>query len=178
VNSSYKFAMLSILAMTIAMLFIDFKFDTLFAQSGNTLGQDGEGDNEASQIESSSQETDQNSMCVSGDTTELGCNNLSSEENNRVQEDGTSLNGKIYVVQGPSVTPESRGEATSSANCNSGDTIISGFFSVSEDFNPTFFREITENLDPESNEYSIFIKAASDGDDYTLIGNAVCFDNP
>jgi hypothetical protein len=174
----YKFTMLSILAMTIAMFSVDFsKIDFVSAQNGNTLGQEGDG-NEASQSDETSQETSQNSMCVSGDTTELGCNNLSSEENNRVQEDRNSLNGKIYVVQGPSVTPESRGEATSSANCNSGDSIISGFFSVSEDFNPTFFRAITENLDPESNEYSIFIKAASDGDDYTLIGNAVCFDNP
>ncbi len=42
------------------------------------MGQEGEG-NEASQSENNSQETNQNSMCVAGESTSLSCNNLSSE---------------------------------------------------------------------------------------------------
>jgi hypothetical protein len=78
VNYSYKFTILSILAITIVVFLLDFsKLDT-YAQGGNTLGQEGDG-NEASQTESNSQDTNQNSMCVSGDSTALSCNNLSSE---------------------------------------------------------------------------------------------------
>lgn len=46
--------------------------------NNNVIGQDGDG-NEASQIDETSQETNQNSMCVSGESTSLSCNNLSSE---------------------------------------------------------------------------------------------------
>lgn len=42
------------------------------------MGQDGD-HNDVSQSDTSSQETNQNSMCVSGDITSLSCNNLSSE---------------------------------------------------------------------------------------------------
>jgi hypothetical protein len=46
--------------------------------NNNVIGQEGDG-NEASQSDETSQKTDQNSMCVSGETTSLSCNNLSSE---------------------------------------------------------------------------------------------------
>lgn len=46
--------------------------------NNNVIGQDGEG-NEASQSDETFQSTNQDSMCVSGDSTRLSCNNLSSE---------------------------------------------------------------------------------------------------
>jgi hypothetical protein len=46
--------------------------------NNNVIGQDGEG-NEASQSDETSQSTNQDSMCVSGDSTTSSCNNLSSE---------------------------------------------------------------------------------------------------
>ena len=46
--------------------------------NNNVIGQNGD-ENEASQSEETSQETNQNSMCVSGESTSLSCNNLSSE---------------------------------------------------------------------------------------------------
>lgn len=55
-------------------------FETAYSQNGNTIGQDGDG-NEAYQSEDSSQDTNQNTMCVSGESTSLSCNNLSSESN-------------------------------------------------------------------------------------------------
>src|SRR5688500_18007242 len=53
-------------------------FEFIFAQHGNTLGQKGDGNN-AFQSKENTQNTDQNSMCVSGESTSLSCNNLSSE---------------------------------------------------------------------------------------------------
>ena len=64
--------------------------DSVFGQNGNSLGQEGDG-NGASQSESSTQSTNQNSMCVSGESTSLSCNNLASESI------GTSIPGD----QGP-----------------------------------------------------------------------------
>lgn len=99
-NYGYKFAIMSILAMAIAMFSIDFsKLDFVSAQNGNTLGQDGDG-NEASQSESSSQETNQDSMCVSGESTSLSCNNLSSE----------SIGASVPGEEGPQGPPGPQGE--------------------------------------------------------------------
>ncbi|ALI37238.1 Collagen triple helix repeat (20 copies) [Candidatus Nitrosocosmicus oleophilus] len=70
---------LSILIIGISFGFVDSSMSNLvFGQSGNSLGQKGEG-NKASQSETSSQETNQNSMCVSGESTSQSCNNLSGQ---------------------------------------------------------------------------------------------------
>jgi hypothetical protein len=74
-------------------------FELVFAQNGNTLGQEGDG-NEASQTENSSQETIQNGMCVSGESTSLSCNNLSSE----------SIGASAPGEQGPEGPPGPQGE--------------------------------------------------------------------
>jgi hypothetical protein len=80
VDFGYKVAILSILGITIAIYPMDFsEFDFVFAQGGNAVGQDGDGYDESSQRESNVQNTDENSMCVSGESTALSCNNLSSE---------------------------------------------------------------------------------------------------
>ncbi|WP_196777437.1 collagen-like protein [Candidatus Nitrosocosmicus hydrocola] len=84
-------------------------FDNALAQSdddnsdNNVIGQSGNGDNEASQSETSSQETRQNSMCVSGESTSLSCNNLSSESI------GASVPGE-EGPQGPEGPPGPQGE--------------------------------------------------------------------
>lgn len=79
-NSNYKVAIISILTISIAILLIDSsKFEVfIYAQNGNTLGQERD-ENDAFQSDESSQATNQNSMCVSGESTSLSCNNLSSE---------------------------------------------------------------------------------------------------
>lgn len=101
VNYGYKFAILSILTLTIAMFSGDSsKVEDVLAQKGNTLGQEGEG-NDASQSKSSSQDTNQNSMCISGDSTSLSCNNLSSE----------SIGASVPGEQGPEGPPGPQGEA-------------------------------------------------------------------
>ncbi len=57
-------AILLITVTIITLIPIDFsRINFVFGQSGNTLAQEGV-DNEASQSELSSQETNQNSMCV------------------------------------------------------------------------------------------------------------------
>jgi hypothetical protein len=84
-NNGNKFMILFVLISSIGISSMSYAFDEkAFAQSdgdsnnNNVIGQEGEG-NKASQSESSSQETNQNSMCVSGESTSLSCNNLSSE---------------------------------------------------------------------------------------------------
>jgi hypothetical protein len=79
VKNGYKISIFFIMIMSLFVIpmYVN-PFNIIFAQSGNILGQDGDG-NEASQNDSSSQETNQNSMCVSGESTSLSCNNLSSE---------------------------------------------------------------------------------------------------
>ena len=67
------------LGITVALVPIDFSINEfVYAQNGNTLGQEGDG-NSASQSEENSQSAKQDSMCVSGEITSLSCNNLSSE---------------------------------------------------------------------------------------------------
>jgi hypothetical protein len=104
-----KFIMLSILVSTCLMSSMGLmSFEQSFAQSedddvnnsnNNVIGQEGDG-NEASQNEETSQETNQNSMCVSGESTSLSCNNLSSEGNS------ASVPGE----QGPPGPPGPQGE--------------------------------------------------------------------
>lgn len=80
-----------VVLLAIALMPLNFaNLNLVFAQSGNSLGQAGDG-NEASQSESSSQDTNQNSMCVSGESTSLSCNNLSSE----------SIGASVPGEQGP-----------------------------------------------------------------------------
>lgn len=83
--------MLSILLSSIFMINTGvISFEESFAQreeddedivnnsNNNVISQEGDG-NEASQSDETSQSTNQNSMCVSGESTSLSCNNLSSE---------------------------------------------------------------------------------------------------
>ena len=73
--------------------------DFVFAQSGNSLAQEGD-DNGASQSDPSSQKAEQDTMCISGETTSLSCNNLTSENIDSQDRDDEqrpmSIQGKIY----------------------------------------------------------------------------------
>jgi hypothetical protein len=73
--------------------------DDVNNNNNHVIGQDGEG-NEASQSENSSQENNQNSMCVSGEITSLSCNNLSSE----------TIGASVPGEQGPQGPPGATGE--------------------------------------------------------------------
>ncbi len=139
------------------------------------MGQDGVGSSEASQSPSSSQEANQNTMCVSEEIASLSCNNLSTGDIRGVQDDKNSMLGMIYVIQGSSGTGTR--EASSTASCNSGDYIISGFFSVSTDTASLTFKSILENLDPENNNYTIKVSSNPE-ESLIVIAYAVCFDNP
>lgn len=76
----FKLTVLSVLLIIVSFVPMDFSnYGFVYGQSNaNSLGQEGDG-NEASQSENGSQEVNQNSMCVSGESTSLSCNNLSSE---------------------------------------------------------------------------------------------------
>ena len=84
------FALISSIALTCMSIEKSFAQSDNNSNNNNALGQEGEG-NKAAQSESSSQDTNQNSMCVSGGSTSLSCNNLSSE----------SIGASIPGEQGP-----------------------------------------------------------------------------
>jgi hypothetical protein len=94
VNYGNSIALLFILVIVVTFIPMEFSKVNFVIAQGNTLGQEGDG-NKASQSQSSSQSTNQNSMCVSGETTALSCNNLSSE----------SIGASVSGQQGP-VGPE------------------------------------------------------------------------
>lgn len=80
VKFEIKVIILSAFIMSVALSLMSIQKS--FAQSddsdNNAIGQKGEG-NKASQSDEKSHDTNHNSMCVSGDSTSLSCNNLSSE---------------------------------------------------------------------------------------------------
>lgn len=81
VNFDKRLMVLSILMSSVIPSFIS--IETSFAQSNdsdnNIRGQYGEG-NDASQSDSNSESSNQDSMCVSGDSTVFSCNSLSRED--------------------------------------------------------------------------------------------------
>ena len=86
--------------------------ELIFAQNedNNVIGQEGDG-NDASQSEEESQETDQNSQCVSGDSNYFGCNDGSSNgiDTNKQGAPGMGFpviisNDNIYVRDGNRAT--------------------------------------------------------------------------
>lgn len=185
--------MLSIVVMAIAMFSIDSScLNIVLAQSGNNLGLDGDDDNDTSQPETSSQEANHHSMCVSGDITSLSCNNLSSESigdyalgpKGPTGEKGDrgpqgpagpqSLVGKIYTAE--QVTDDtSPFEAFS--QCDPGDYAISGV---------TYYRYLGDTVAPlaflqtgQSSLDSWGIAATPlMEDDFEVFAMAYCFDNP
>lgn len=153
--------------------------DLVFAQSGNTLGQEGEG-NEASRSESTSEDNNQNSMCVSGESTSLSCNNLSNQATgafNPDEQGPQSMAGKIYEVIGP--TSQSLSSATSDAFCSKGDSVISGGFKsgvIGNDFlnaNPEL-----DSIMLDSDNWRVFSSGGAGIGVIKVTAYAYCFDNP
>lgn len=107
-NIDKKFMILSVLISSIVLSSIGFiSFEKSFAQSdnddpdsrnNNVIGQEGDG-NEASQSDETTQSTNQNSMCVSGESTSLSCNNLS----------GQGIGASVPGERGPSGPQGERG---------------------------------------------------------------------
>jgi hypothetical protein len=163
--------------------------DFIFAQSGNSLSQEGDG-NEASQSDEYSQNSNQNSMCVSGESTSSSCNNLSSESTGAHGQDEQgpagprgekgdkgpegpagvqSINGKAYKITGKAAGD---GE-TSTAKCKEGDTVISGGFKLFKDSSTYEFRL---NSVPTDDLDGWEVSASGGRADVTPV--AICFDNP
>jgi hypothetical protein len=173
---------LFILGIAMTLVPMDFStVDFIFAQSGNTLGQDGDG-NEASQSEESSQSTNQNSMCVSGESTSLSCNNLSSdsigasvpgEQGATGPEGPQSMEGKAYSVVGETATGNDS-PTTSTANCESGDTVMGGGYDIT-----IIALENTENIHSgPANGMTGWTATIDVHGTIGITAIAVCFDNP
>lgn len=99
VKISFIVVVVSILLIGISFGLNTSKLDLVYSQSGNTLGQEGDG-KDASQSENSLQETSQNSLCVSGERTSLSCNNLS----------GQNMGNGQQGEQGPAGPPGQQGD--------------------------------------------------------------------
>lgn len=131
----FEFKILLIAAILILTSFILSDNRLIHAQSGNTIGQEGDG-NEVSQSIESIQSSNQNSLCVSGESTSLSCNNLSGQRNGLGQrgEEGTqgpsgpqSISGSTYYASTVADdTPGSDGSFSADSVCQAGDTVISG----------------------------------------------------
>jgi len=152
--------------------------ESVLAQSDNTLGQDGDG-NVASQSGPNSQETSQNNMCVSGESTSLSCNNLSSENTYRQTRDNgqspLSLQGMIY--QKSNTTFESTDRVyTTSVSCNPGDTAISSNFKLDGIASNAPSHILKNTLDIPNNQATLEVFALAGASSITVYIN--CFDNP
>lgn len=259
---------LPVLLLGVAYIPMNFSnVDSVYAQ-GNSLGQGRDG-NEGSQSDSRSQTSNQNSMCVSGESTSLSCNNLSSERigasvpgeqgsegpagpqgepgprgppgatgergpeglqgekgdtgatgpigpagaqgpqgavgpigpqgpkgdtgsigatgatgpqgpqgvsGAQVPAGPQSVAGKIYTVPGNQVNAIEPDFTKSVAKCNTGDSVISGFFNVGSNNNPGTFKRITETI-PAADQYTVEF-SDNNGDSVSFRGFALCFDNP
>ena len=144
------------------------------AQShGNALAQGGDGDNEASQREEKSQLTNQKAMCVSGESTSLSCNNLSSENIDRhvdkdVQ-DPISMEGRIYQTEGET---DATSPYVSRASCNEGDSALSGYYHVTFNRIPLSLEETLS-----SSDYAVSMPLSQEPGSKIQVF-VQCFDNP
>ncbi len=192
-----------------------------FGKPSNVVGQGGENtDNESIQKQKSSQDTDQNNQCVSGDSTVFSCNSSSSENmgNAGPGQQGppgppgppgpkgdtgaqgpegpvgpqgiqgpigpqgiqgppgiTTLVGSTYVVVGPAKTsgPGADASETSQADCNPGDTVLSGGYSIDPTSGGGGFRGV-HTLPVGTTGWTTTVL----GPAQTVQTFAVCFNNP
>lgn len=78
----------------------------VFAQSGNSIGLQGDG-NEVSQSDENPQGSSQNSMCVSGESVSLSCNDLSGQNIGSAEGSSTGPVGP----QGPQEIPANKDQS-------------------------------------------------------------------
>jgi len=191
--------MLSILLSSIVLSSIGLvSFEQSFAQreeddddvhnsNNNVIGQDDDG-NEASQSDETSQSSNQNSICVSGESVSLSCNNLSSELSGVgiPGEQGPagppsappSLAGNVYLVIGNPVNAPPY--EVSTASCKEGDTLVSGYGSGGVKSPDSAIGEILNQASLAENQFVYSITPAGNIDDQgaTYFASAICFDNP
>lgn len=179
---------LSVLMSSIVLSIIS--GETTFAQSdddsdgnNNVIGQDGDGD-EASQSDEKSQNSDPNSMCVSGESVSLSCNNLASKNiggtNGADSLDPFSLRSiadNVYNVTGETVRAGSSDYVTATANCEIGDTVISGGFDITTGYQFFGVTDIKDGPTSDLNGWQVVLRAGHNLA-VQFAANAVCFDNP
>ena len=148
--------------------------DLVFAQSSNSLAQEGD-DNEASESEEKSQDSNQNSMCVSGESVSLSCNNLSSEQGSKETAETQSISGKLYTVEGPLTSRPDI--ASSTADCREGDDVLSGGFDAINR-NPNAAINSIQSHKLSSSSWAATIDALHPTEPVAIQAFAYCFDNP
>lgn len=159
-------------------------FEQTFAQKddNNVIGQNGD-DNDASQRIVDSQETGQNSQCVSGDSNFFSCNNGSSNSIG-TNEQGTLgmefppiiSNDNIYVRDGIPDTATGPDTALSTIACDSGDALISGTSSYVLSDGSTI-KSINHFLRHLGFSWNVQGTAQGNGE-ITVIAKILCYNNP
>ncbi|ALI37235.1 hypothetical protein NMY3_03048 [Candidatus Nitrosocosmicus oleophilus] len=129
------------------------------------------------QNEENTQKTNQDSMCISGDSTSLSCNTLSSSSvgasnSGETDQVSFSLVGKTYSITGE--TDTGIGEASSIAECNSGDSVLSGGFLFNNLGTPEY---VTLSRAEGTSSWISEIQGDS-GIRFQVTAYALCFDNP
>jgi hypothetical protein len=158
--------------------------EQIFAQdkNNNAISQKGEG-NDASQSSVESQETDQNSQCVSGDSNFFSCNNESSK-NIGIDEQGTQgiespviiSNDNIYVRDGPPGTATGPDIALSTVACDPGDALISGTSNYELSDGSTL-KSISHTLRHLGFSWNVQ-GTAQDNGEITVFAKILCYNNP
>ncbi len=159
--------------------------EQIFAQNGdnNIIGQDGDG-NDASQHSEDSQETNQNSQCVSGESNFFSCNNGALNNMDTTDEQGIPAlgfpviisNDNIYVRDGIPDTATGPDIALSTIACDSGDALISGSsnFELSDGSTIKSMNHFYRHLGFSWNVQG----TAQDNGEITVIAKILCYNNP
>ena len=158
--------------------------ELIFAQNedNNVIGQEGDG-NDASQSEEDSQETDQNSQCVSGDSNFFGCNDGSSNSINTKEQGAPGMgfpviisNDNIYVRDGNRATATGPDTALSTVACDAGDALISGTsnYELSEGSALASINHFLRHLGFSWNVQG----TAQDNGEITVTAKILCYNNP
>jgi hypothetical protein len=157
--------------------------ELIFAQNedNNVIGQ-GDG-NDASQSEEDSQETDQNSQCVSGDSNYFGCNDGSSNSIDTNEQGAPGMgfpviisNDNIYVRDGNRATATGPDTALSTVACDAGDALMSGTsnYELSEGSALASINHFLRHLGFSWNVQG----TAQDNGEITVTAKILCYNNP
>jgi hypothetical protein len=175
----FEFKVLLIAVILILTSVILSNDDLVHAQSDNSIGQDGDG-NEASQTDAKSQDSNENTMCISGKSVSLSCNNLSNANDisQRLNDEQKLVSIQDMIYQNSNTVDENDGGYyTASVSCDSGDTAISSNFKLDNiDFVNAPSHILKNTLDIPNNKATLQI--------FTPIKSAIvtvyinCFDNP
>ena len=158
--------------------------ELIFAQNedNNVIGQEGDG-NDASQSEEESQETDQNSQCVSGDSNYFGCNDGSSNgiDTNKQGAPGMGFpviisNDNIYIGMEIERLLLVLIQPLSTVACDAGDALMSGTsnYELSEGSALASINHFLRHLGFSWNVQG----TAQDNGEITVTAKILCYNNP